>query len=376
MPDSADGPVAHPPSPSEPELVQLLTPEGERVEHPDYAVDLTDEELRGLYRDLVLVRRIDAEATALQRQGELGIWAVAARPGGRAGRLRPGDARRTTTRSRPTASTASPGAAASTRCNLLGLFRGVEPRRLGPGREELPPLHDRHRRADAARHRLRDGHAEGRRRRRGHRLLRRRRDQPGRRQRGVHLRQRLQRAGRLLLPEQPVGDLRAARAADAASRSTSGRRASASPASGSTATTCSPCYAVTRAALQNAPRGQRPDADRGLHLPDGRAHDVRRPDPLPARRRARGVEAQGPDRAGARPTWSAPASPTRTSSTRSRRRPTSSPRTCARAASRCRTRSRCRSSTTSTPSRTPLVDEERDAFAAYLDGFDASRREH
>ncbi|OKJ26730.1 pyruvate dehydrogenase (acetyl-transferring) E1 component subunit alpha [Streptomyces sp. CB01580] len=60
---------------SEPELVQLLTPEGERVEHPDYQVDLTAEELRGLYRDMVLTRRFDAEATALQRQGELGLWA-------------------------------------------------------------------------------------------------------------------------------------------------------------------------------------------------------------------------------------------------------------------------------------------------------------
>src|SRR5439155_4345847 len=60
---------------SGPELVQLLTPEGERVEHPEYAIDLSQEEYRGLYRDLVLVRRIDTEATALQRQGELGIWA-------------------------------------------------------------------------------------------------------------------------------------------------------------------------------------------------------------------------------------------------------------------------------------------------------------
>ncbi|HEX5494480.1 MAG TPA: pyruvate dehydrogenase (acetyl-transferring) E1 component subunit alpha [Mycobacteriales bacterium] len=59
----------------EPDLVQLLTPEGERVDHPDYSVDLTTEEYRALYRDLVLVRRIDTEATALQRQGELGIWA-------------------------------------------------------------------------------------------------------------------------------------------------------------------------------------------------------------------------------------------------------------------------------------------------------------
>jgi len=61
--------------PDQPDLVQLLTPEGERVEHPDYALDISDEELCGLYRDLALVRRWDVEATALQRQGELGIWA-------------------------------------------------------------------------------------------------------------------------------------------------------------------------------------------------------------------------------------------------------------------------------------------------------------
>lgn len=59
----------------EPELVQLLTPDGERVDHPDYSVDFTDDEYRGLYHDLVIVRKLDAEATALQRQGELGIWA-------------------------------------------------------------------------------------------------------------------------------------------------------------------------------------------------------------------------------------------------------------------------------------------------------------
>src|SRR5262245_31243274 len=60
---------------AEPVFVQLLNPDGERVEHPDYSVDFSDEELRGLYRDLVIVRKLDAEATALQRQGELGIWA-------------------------------------------------------------------------------------------------------------------------------------------------------------------------------------------------------------------------------------------------------------------------------------------------------------
>ena len=56
-------------------LVQLLTPEGERIEHPDYPLDLTAADIRSMYRDLVLVRRIDTEAISLQRQGELGIWA-------------------------------------------------------------------------------------------------------------------------------------------------------------------------------------------------------------------------------------------------------------------------------------------------------------
>jgi pyruvate dehydrogenase E1 component alpha subunit len=57
------------------ELIQLLTPEGERVEHPDYPLDVSTEEIKSLFRDLVLVRRIDTEAISLQRQGELGIWA-------------------------------------------------------------------------------------------------------------------------------------------------------------------------------------------------------------------------------------------------------------------------------------------------------------
>ncbi|WP_433827915.1 pyruvate dehydrogenase (acetyl-transferring) E1 component subunit alpha [Actinoplanes sp. CA-015351] len=62
-------------------FVQLLTPDGERIAHATtadgttYTVDFTDEEYRELYRDLVTVRRLDAEAVALQRQGELGIWA-------------------------------------------------------------------------------------------------------------------------------------------------------------------------------------------------------------------------------------------------------------------------------------------------------------
>jgi pyruvate dehydrogenase E1 component alpha subunit len=56
-------------------MVQLLTPEGQRVEHPDYSLDISDDDIASLYRDLVMVRRIDTEAIALQRQGELGLWA-------------------------------------------------------------------------------------------------------------------------------------------------------------------------------------------------------------------------------------------------------------------------------------------------------------
>ncbi len=62
--------VSPPPGP-----VQLLTPQGERVAHPEYDVDLDDAELRGLYRDMALVRRFDGEAQTLQRQGQLGLWA-------------------------------------------------------------------------------------------------------------------------------------------------------------------------------------------------------------------------------------------------------------------------------------------------------------
>ena len=58
-----------------PDMVQLLTPEGQRVDNPEFEWTFTDEEIRGLYRDLAIVRRIDVEAMALQRQGELGIWA-------------------------------------------------------------------------------------------------------------------------------------------------------------------------------------------------------------------------------------------------------------------------------------------------------------
>ncbi|MBD0293446.1 MAG: pyruvate dehydrogenase (acetyl-transferring) E1 component subunit alpha [Jiangellaceae bacterium] len=66
------------PAGDDPELVQLLTPEGERRPNAEYdplVADVTDDDVRGFYRDLVLARRIDTEAVALQRHGELGLWA-------------------------------------------------------------------------------------------------------------------------------------------------------------------------------------------------------------------------------------------------------------------------------------------------------------
>jgi len=57
------------------ELVQLLTPEGERVANSEYESTLSGEEIFGLYRDMVIIRRLCNESTSLQRQGQLALWA-------------------------------------------------------------------------------------------------------------------------------------------------------------------------------------------------------------------------------------------------------------------------------------------------------------
>jgi len=59
---------------SAPDQISILSPEGELTAHPDYPLDVTPELVRGLYRDMVLVRRFDREGNALQRQGQLGLW--------------------------------------------------------------------------------------------------------------------------------------------------------------------------------------------------------------------------------------------------------------------------------------------------------------
>jgi 2-oxoisovalerate dehydrogenase E1 component alpha subunit len=60
------------------DVARLLTPDGERIADRDldpWVQDVDAAALRSLYRDMTLVRRIDAEGIALQRQGQLGLWA-------------------------------------------------------------------------------------------------------------------------------------------------------------------------------------------------------------------------------------------------------------------------------------------------------------
>jgi 2-oxoisovalerate dehydrogenase E1 component alpha subunit len=64
-------PVLAPPVAGEP--IQFVTPDGRLTEGGvAYGVDV--DATQGLYRDMFLARRLDTEALALQRQGELGLW--------------------------------------------------------------------------------------------------------------------------------------------------------------------------------------------------------------------------------------------------------------------------------------------------------------
>ncbi|KEP75649.1 pyruvate dehydrogenase [Microbacterium sp. SUBG005] len=60
------------------DVSRLLEPDGSRVadaELDPFIADLSPHELRALHRDMVLTRRLDAEGVALQRQGQLALWA-------------------------------------------------------------------------------------------------------------------------------------------------------------------------------------------------------------------------------------------------------------------------------------------------------------
>ena len=286
-----------------PELVQLLTPEGERVHHPDFDHDFSAEELRGLYRDMVLTRRIDVEATALQRHGELGIWAQllgqeAAQIGaGRA--LRPQDYVFPTYREHGVAYCKGVDP-----LRLLGLFRGVDQGGWDPNENNFglytivigaQTLHA-------------TGYAMG-----------------------------MQRDGVVGTGDPERDSAVIAHFGDGASSQGDVNEAFIFAASYNAPVVffCQnnqwaisepierqtriplyqralgfgfpgirvdgndvlATYAVTEGRAAAGPRRQRPVLRRGLHLPHGRAHHDRRPHALPPQRRARALEAQGPDRA-------------------------------------------------------------------------------
>lgn len=57
---------------------RILAPDGTRLPNPRldaFVADVDAAQLRGLLRDMMILRRIDAEGVALQRQGQLGLWA-------------------------------------------------------------------------------------------------------------------------------------------------------------------------------------------------------------------------------------------------------------------------------------------------------------
>ncbi|MEY3028923.1 MAG: hypothetical protein RL198_320 [Actinomycetota bacterium] len=64
-------------------MLQLLSPEGDFAVPREFAhlqkiiEQLSEEELKRMYRDMAVIRRFDVEAIALQRQGQLGLWVPA-----------------------------------------------------------------------------------------------------------------------------------------------------------------------------------------------------------------------------------------------------------------------------------------------------------
>ena len=154
---------------------------------------------------------------------------------------------------------------------------------------------DRDRGAGPARGRLRPRDQAGRLGRRHHHLLRRRRHQPGRRQRGPRFCRQLPGPGAVLLPEQPLGHLRAGPGAGPRPAGRPGRRIRhPRGAGGRQRRPGLPCRDPARAGP--GPLRQRPRLHRSGDLPHGPTYDGRRSHPLPRPQRTGPVEGQGPDR--------------------------------------------------------------------------------
>jgi pyruvate dehydrogenase E1 component alpha subunit len=75
-----DSVPAHTATPSDSEVVRIIAADGSvqpsAAAEPYLALveSLTDAELEGFYRDMVLIRAFDRQATNLQRQGQLALW--------------------------------------------------------------------------------------------------------------------------------------------------------------------------------------------------------------------------------------------------------------------------------------------------------------
>ena len=289
----------------DPELVQLLTPEGVRVDHPEYAFTGDDEQVKGFYRDMVMTRRLDSEATSLQRQGELGLWASClGQEGAQIGSGRAmsdQDVVFPTYREHGVAWTLGVDP-----LQLLGLFRGVD---LG-GWDAAKTRFHLYTIVIGAQALHATGYAMG-----------------------------IERDG-LVGTGDPArdaavigyfgdgatsqGDVNEAfifassynapivffcqnnqwaisEPIERQSRIPLYRRASGFgfPGVRVDGNDVLAVHAVTSAGPGACPLRQRSDVHRGVHVPDGRAHHVRRPDQVPAGRRAGALATEGPDRAGA-----------------------------------------------------------------------------
>jgi 2-oxoisovalerate dehydrogenase E1 component alpha subunit len=62
------------PSKRDDDTVRILAPDGSVDEEAKEGLDLKEEDLRQMFRFMVLARKVDLECTALQRQGELAVY--------------------------------------------------------------------------------------------------------------------------------------------------------------------------------------------------------------------------------------------------------------------------------------------------------------
>lgn len=75
IPVGTPGRFAPAPAPVTTPMVQLVDERGQAVADPDFSTTRNPESVVKLLTDMAMIRRLDVEATALQRKGQLGLWA-------------------------------------------------------------------------------------------------------------------------------------------------------------------------------------------------------------------------------------------------------------------------------------------------------------